>query len=323
VPHLSIPHPSKTIRDRMKSRFLERHRSSAPIRLTVPHFRGEIDLGTYPSRSAAMLAYAAVLPHLASPDPWPAIWDLQSRGVVAPDAYPTHVRAVVEGGRIGYVGKQRVGGDEVETSRLFQSPNSAHVTLGKSVRSLEAKLEAERTWVRRRFPRDPDLPKYLRFTKGNALHARPWVQIFPQWEVGVNLGLWSRNLFGGDRHSQIAFARHAAFTFIKLFCGPPKRDVWGVIQQMQGMRHMGLQLVRGHVLPPRVRRTNDGRFVGRVRRDGNVVWESPLYDTPVEAWDAVKAHKKMESIKRCASTSGGSRCREQWHDSRRAVLQVQ
>ncbi len=300
---LSIPHPAKSVRDVLSRRYLQRHLATSTIRLTVPHHRGDLDLGTYPSQSYADAALAAIRPHLELTDPWPAIWELQRAGVIAPDAYPSHVKPVVAGGRFsGYVGKQKVGGDEVE-SRVFQLPNSAHVTLGKSVRSLSAKLDAELNWVRQRFPRDPDLPKYLRFTKGHALQARPWICVFPGWETGANLGLWSRNLFGGDRHSQIAFGRHAAFTFVKMLCGPPARDVWDVIQEMQGMKHMGLQLVRSHVLPPRVKRTGDGRFVGRVRQRGEVVWESPAYSTPGEAWSAVKGWQRLRVLKQHASKS--------------------
>lgn len=298
-----IPHPCKTIRERLAHRHLIRHHATKPVRVVIPHIRGEIDLGTYPNERLGNAAYAAVLPHLNCIDPWPAIWELQGKGIVAPDAYPSHVRAVVEDGRVGYVGKQRVGGDEVETSRMFRQPNTAHVTLGRSVRSLEQKLEAEMNWQRKRFPRSDDLPKYMRRTKGGAIQCRPWLTVFPGFETGVNLGLYSPRMFDNDERAAIAFGRAAWLAFVKAMSGPVKRDVWEVIKELKQTLHMGIPLVRSRVLPPRVKRLPDGSFIGRAKRNGVVVWELGPFETADAAWNAVKAWMRAKIAKRNTTRS--------------------
>jgi hypothetical protein len=254
---------------------------------------GPLDLGTYADTRRLERARSLVSPLFlyCDPNPWHTIEQMRSVGIVAPDAWPSGVSEVMVEGSRRYRGRQRVGGECVETG-TFRTAGRAWRSLRVSVRALERQLERERTYVRIRQRRE-ELPKYLRATAGGAIQARPWLKVAPGWEVNVNLGLYSPSRFEGDRWAAIAFARAAWLAFVKRMA-VPGADCCDVIEELKRTLHRGIPLVREHVLPPCCRKLDDGRYQSRVKQNGAVIWESERYGTVQEAWRAVKAWRMSQ-----------------------------
>lgn len=135
--------------------------------------------------------------------------------------------------------------------------------------------------------RRAELPKHVRVVKGGVYQARPWVG--PGKADNVNLGLFNPLDYGNDRDIAISAAARAAREFLKRVAGPPPRDPWAVIQELQSECRFGLPIVPPHVLPTWVYRLPHGAGYGaKVRRRGvRHVLPGP-YQTPQEAHDAMR-----------------------------------
>jgi|GEM_PF-6361752 len=133
--------------------------------------------------------------------------------------------------------------------------------------------------------RRPPKSEYLhvREVKGGAWQARVWLGV--RSGGSLNLGLFTRTEHPDDpgepegRMAEWAAAR-ASREFRRRF--KPGVSLRAVIGSLMADR-----LIPDHVLPPRVKKTADGRYIARVRKAGRIVEAQGVFDCPWAAHEAM------------------------------------